>query len=329
MVWGGSMRKPMVIPVTGKRSIVTIGFCPCWDMTYCINGLEWGDHKQVSKPTLVPAGKALNVSKALAWMGNQSAAAGLWGQDDYSEAQKEWVKWTEYVKPSFTTVPGRTRRNLTLIDSLNYREIHLREHSELSSRQALQDLRSDLRKIVNKDSLCVFAGLFPDEEFLSQALSIIQDCQRRNGRIVMDTSGAPMEEALTRGNVWLIKPNVEELGELVGENIPNRADKLSQAGRLLLNRVEMILISRGEKGAILLSQDATLRAQCVSRARQVISTVGCGDYLLAGFLKGMIRNRNLETALKTAIQAATAKAWGWTESISWPLAASKIKVNIR
>ena len=145
----------------------------------------------------------------------------------------------------------------------------------------------------------------------------------------MDTSGAPMKEALTRGNVWLIKPNVEELGELVGENIPNRADQLSQAGRLLLNRVEMILISRGEKGAILLSQDATLRAQCISRGRQVISTVGCGDYLLAGFLKGMIKNRNLETALKTAIQAATAKAWGWTESISWPQAASKIKVNIR
>jgi 1-phosphofructokinase len=318
----------MVVRVTAKRSIVTIGFCPCWDMTYRCNGLDWGDHKQVSKPAMVPAGKALNVSKALAWMGNQSTAAGLWGQEDYKELLKELAPWTKYLKPSFTPVPGRTRRNLTLIDSLYHREIHLRESSELNSNRALQKLRSGLETVVDGNTLCVFAGLFPHEKFRSQVLSIIRDCQRKNARVVMDTSGAPLKE-VARGNVWLIKPNLEELGELVGENIPNRADKLTQAGRRLLNCVEIILISRGEKGAIVLSQDAILRGQCNSGGQRVITTVGCGDYLLAGFLRGMTEKQNLETALRNAIQAATAKAWGWTESMSWSQVTSKIKVNIR
>ena len=137
-----------------------------------------------------------------------------------------------------------------------------------------------------------------------------------------------MKKALARGRTWLIKPNVRELSELVGENIPNRVDKLSQAGKLLLNRVEIILISRGEKGAIILSQDAILRGRCISSGQPVVSTVGCGDYLLAGFLKAMTEKQRLEMALKTAVQAATAKAWGWSDSMSWSQVASKIKVNI-
>jgi len=307
----------MIVRVTAKRSIVTIGFCPCWDMTYRCNGLDWGDHKQVSKPAMVPAGKALNVSKALAWMENQSTAAGLWGQEDYKEVLKELAPWTRYLKPRFTPVPGRTRRNLTLIDSLYHREIHLRESSELNSNRALQELRSDLEAVVDGNSLCVFAGLFPHDKF------------RKNARVVLDTSGAPLKEVVKGGNVWLIKPNLEELSELVGENIPNRADKLSQAGKRLLNRVEIILISRGEKGAIVLSQDVILRGQCISAGQRVITTVGCGDYLLAGFLRGMTEKQNLEIALRNAIQAATAKAWGWTESMSWSQVTSKIRVNIR
>ena len=298
-------------------------------MTYCCNGLDWGDHRQVSQPAIEPAGKALNVSKALAWMGKHSTTAGLWGQEDCKEALKGLVKWTKYVKPRFTLVPGRTRRNLTLLDRLSQREIHLREPSELTSNRALHELRSDLEALVDENSLCVFAGLFPDDRFLSQALAIIQDCQRKNARVVMDTSGAPLKEVVARGNVWLIKPNLEELCELVGENIPNRVDKLSQAGKRLLNCVEIILISRGEKGAIVLSQDAILRGQCNSGRKRVITTVGCGDYLLAGFLSGMTEKQNLETALRNALQAATAKAWGWTESMSWSQVTSKIRVNIR
>jgi 1-phosphofructokinase len=318
----------MVIQANSKRSIVTIGFCPCWDMTYYCNGLDWGDHRQVSKPALEPAGKALNVSKALAWMGNPSTAAGLWGQEDCEEALKGLEKWAKYIKPSFTLVPGRTRRNLTLVDGLYHREIHLREPSELNSNRALQELRSDLDTIVGENSLCVFAGSFPDDKFLNHALAIIQDCQRKNSRVVMDSSGTRMKKALARGSTWLIKPNVRELSELVGENIPNRVDQLSQAGKLLLNRVEIILISRGEKGAIILSQDAILRGRSISSGPRVVSTVGCGDYLLAGFLRAMTEKQNLRMALKIAVQAATAKAWGWSDSMPWSQVASKIKVNI-
>ena len=52
-----------------KNQIITVGICPCWDITCYVDGVEWGDHKKITSQTFVPAGKALNISRALAWMG--------------------------------------------------------------------------------------------------------------------------------------------------------------------------------------------------------------------------------------------------------------------
>jgi len=60
-----------------------------------------------------------------------------------------------------------------------------------------------------------------------------------------------------------------------------------------------------------------------------VNTVGCGDYLLAGFVRGLVeaggcRRRALEEALK----AATARAWGRHDKMEWSEARKKIEVEI-
>ena len=42
----------------------------------------------IDEQVVRPAGKALNVSYALAWMGGESVAAGLWGREDYDEMRR-------------------------------------------------------------------------------------------------------------------------------------------------------------------------------------------------------------------------------------------------
>ena len=59
-------------------SIITVGLSPAWDITCRGKNLNWGGHENIDEQTITPAGKALNVSKALAWMGRESIAAGLW-----------------------------------------------------------------------------------------------------------------------------------------------------------------------------------------------------------------------------------------------------------
>ena len=57
--------------------------------------------------------------------------------------------------------------------------------------------------------------------------------------------------------------------------------------------------------------------------------VGCGDYLLAGFLKGLKDKSDPGFALETAIKAATARAWGWAEEMTWEDAEKSIDVSLR
>ncbi len=318
--------------------IVTVGLCPSWDTVCRFEGIDWGEHKTVSSANSRPAGKALNISRALAWMGRKNIAAGLWGRDDYQQMLKAMRSLGGLVKVKMTAVDGGTRRNITVVDTANDREMHLRNRSELASKKTLRKLEADLRAIVHKGSVCVFAGMMPEDEFVGDVVRIIKSCRERGAKIVVDTYGDALKRILETGAAWLIKPNVEELRELLGEQVPDNPAALARAGRKLLDKAEIVVISRGRKGGVVVTKKGAWQGRCIGRGR-VLSTVGCGDYLLGGFLKGLKNKSDAGPALVsskaeavaglgTAIKVATAKAWGWTDKMSWPDVQSKIKVQV-
>jgi len=311
--------------VSGK--IVTIGLCPSWDTTCRFDGIDWGQHKTVSSAGSRPAGKALNISQALAWMGEENIAAGLWGRDDYQQMLKAMRSLGGMVKVKMTAVDGGTRRNITIVDTVNDREMHLRNRSELTSKKALRKLEADLGVIVHKGSVCVFAGMMPEDEFVGDVVRIIKLCRERSAKIVVDTYGNALKRILETSAAWLIKPNVEELRELLGEQVIDSPEGLVRAGRKLLDKVEIVVISRGRKGGVVVTKKGAWQGRCIGSGR-VLSTVGCGDYLLGGFLKGLKDKSDAGSALGTAIKVATAKAWGWTDKMSWLDVQSKIKVQV-
>ena len=140
--------------ISGK--IITVGLCPCWDTICQVEGIDWGEHNVVSCRIDRPAGKALNISRALAWMGERNIAAGLWGETDYQQMLKAVRSLRGLVKVQMTAVAGVTRQNITVVDAVNNREIHLRNRSELASKKALRELEVDLEAIVSRNSVCVF-----------------------------------------------------------------------------------------------------------------------------------------------------------------------------
>jgi len=317
-------------------TIITVGLCPAWDILCYGEGLEWGLHREIETTTFQPAGKAMNISRALAWMGEKSIAAGLWGRDDYQQMLKSMRALKKFVQVKMTAVDGGTRRNITVVDTASDREMHLRNRSELSSRKALRKLEADLRAIVHKGSVCVFAGVMlkntllkgvSEDEFVGGVARIIKSCRERGAKIVVDTYGDALKRIVETGAAWLIKPNVEELRELLGEQVTDSPSGLVKAGRKLLDKVEIVVISRGQKGAVAVTKKDAWQGRCVGR-RRVLSTVGCGDYLLGGFLKGLKDKSDAGLALRTAIKVATARAWDWSDKMSWLDVQSKIKVQV-
>jgi len=313
--------------MSGISKIITVGLCPSWDTVCRLKGIDWGQHKVISSSSSRPAGKALNISRALAWMGVKNVAAGLWGQDDFEQMLNAMQSLSKFIKVKMTAVDGSTRRNITVVDTVCNREMHLRDRSELAGPKALKKLLADLEAIVHRGSVCVFAGAMPEKQLLGDAVRIIKSCSSCGAKIALDTSGEALREIVDDGVTWLIKPNVEELCELLGEQVRDNPAGLARAGRKLVGKVEIILISRGGKGSVVVTKGGAWQGRCIGRKR-VLSTVGCGDFLLAGFLKGLRDKSDAGSALGTAIKVATAKAWGWTEGESWPRALCEIKVAV-
>jgi 1-phosphofructokinase len=96
-----------------------------------------------------------------------------------------------------------------------------------------------------------------------------------------DSSGAPLAATLKAGPD-LIKPNAEELAELVGKPLATFGDVLAAAKEACARGAKSVLVSLGADGAILLNEDGALHAQTPPFVPR--STVGAGDALLAGFL---------------------------------------------
>lgn len=292
-----------------EQKIITIGLSPCWDKTVEIKDINWGQHKIISAQRIVPAGKALNINKALAQMGRKSIIAGLWGCDDWYEMKKATAYLRNFVQIRLTKAKGKTRENITVIDTANKRQIHLRSKSNLVNEKSLSDLNRNLKEIITKDSICIFTGAMPEKKLLDRTISLIETAKKKKAKIVVDTSGAALKKIVAKGGLFVIKPNVTELGEIVGRRIPNQKSAITVAAKKLLEKTMFVLVSRAEKGAILIGRDVLLSARYAGRKYDVYNTVGCGDFLLAGFINEFCKTGNLKAALEKGLEVATQKAF--------------------
>jgi 1-phosphofructokinase family hexose kinase len=299
---------------TGR--IITVGVSPAWDVTCLGKGLEWGRHAIIDEQIVRPAGKAMNVSFALAWMGCSSVAAGLWGSEDHDEMTAAVRRLGGLVEPRMTVVEGRTRRNISVVDTQAHREMHLRDPRSLVSIDNLKKLGDDLCNLVRPGDVCVFSGAMPGGELLAPTVDLVRTCVARGARAAVDTYGPVFKAIVDAGLAWLISPNVEELRELLGSPVEDAPAALVGAARELLDRVETVRIGRGERGALLVTKTGAWTGRAAGR-NPALSTVGCGDYLLAGFLAGLRETGDPRAGLAKGLQAATARAWGWSEAMDW------------
>jgi 1-phosphofructokinase len=311
-----------------KGRIVTIGLSPAWDVGCRGKDLDWSRHVEIDEQVVRPAGKALNVSYALAWLGRRSVAAGLWGREDYGQMNNAVRRLGGWIQTRMTAGPGSTRRNITVVDTLRHREMHLRLRSELASPRTLRRLNADVKKLVRRGDMCVFAGAMPGGDLLDAVVELVRTCRHSGADVVVDTYGPVLAGIVDAGLASVISPNVEELRELLHREVRNTPARLAAAARPLLEKVGTVLISRGAEGALVVTKDGAWTGRSRAR-REAISTVGCGDYLLAGFLAGLQGTADPCIALATGLKVAAARAWGWTETRTWSQADSEIEVIVK
>jgi 6-phosphofructokinase 2 len=125
----------------------------------------------------------------------------------------------------------------------------------------------------------------------------------RNAKFVLDTSGAALDAALIEG-IYLIKPNLRELSEAVGEHLNDEASWVRACARLVRSgRAEIVALTLGHRGAVLVDRDHVLRAEALPI--KPASSVGAGDSFLGAMVWSLAAGFDLEHAFRLGVAAGS------------------------
>jgi len=287
------------------RAIVTVTLNPTIDRIIEVPGFHVGGHLQGRLRLREPAGKAINVSRALAALGVPNTAIGWVGMHTFDLFHESLER--SGVKPCFIPISGPTRENITIIDPAGASDTHIRDTGPCITPADVDRLTDLLQSVAGPNMLIVFTGSLPPGLSIEDWVELIEACTSRKSPVAIDTAGEPLRAARRR-RPWMIKPNEKELRELVGRDLAGD-EAIVDAGRKLAADVPVLLVTLGQRGAYCFSEDQVIHGRTTLPAGQVRSTVGCGDAMLAGFLAAIMDpERDIASCLEQGLLVSAASA---------------------
>jgi 6-phosphofructokinase 2 len=140
-------------------------------------------------------------------------------------------------------------------------------------------------------------------DFYAQVARLVKE---RGGRMVVDSSGPPLREALAEG-VHLIKPSRGELEKLLGRTAASVAEAEALALEVVASgRAEIVALTLGAEGAVLATRDGAIRLS--SPKVETRSAVGAGDAFLGAMMYAMASGQTLPQAFALGVGAGAATA---------------------
>jgi len=138
-------------------------------------------------------------------------------------------------------------------------------------------------------------------DFYAQAARV---ARRLGAKFLLDTSGAPLKAA-TDHEMYMIKPNLSEMSELAGAELATQDEWLATARAMIgAKNIEIIALSLGHLGALLVTHTLALRAQALPI--KPVSAVGAGDSFLGALVYSLAQGAALAEAFRLAVAAGAA-----------------------
>ena len=278
--------------------ILTLTLNPALDLTVQMSRMEPGQVNRSDAMHTHAAGKGVNVAQVLADLGHQLTVCGFLGEDNLQAFETLFAK--RGFVDAFIRVPGETRSNLKLAEA-DGRITDINGPGPLVSEAAQQALLDRLDQIAPGHDAVVVAGSLPQGISPAWLQALIVRLKNLGLNVALDTSGEALRAALKAGP-WLIKPNTDELADVLGCEVVSVAAQAEVASRLHAQGIEHVVISHGADGVNWFSVGSAMHA--TPPKVSVVSTVGAGDSLLAGMLHGLLSADTPEQTLRTATAIA-------------------------
>lgn len=282
--------------------IYTMTWNPALDYILHVEQLTKGKIQRTIREELYPGGKGINVSLVLAEFGIDNRAmgflAGFTGRE-IERLLKEKGCDTKFIY----TKEGMSRINVKIRDG---EETDINASGPVIEKENIEEmmkLLSDLKR----DDFLVLAGSIPATLSSNTYEMMLESLAIKGVKTIVDAEGELLRKVLPY-HPFLIKPNEEELMGLFSVNITKREEVIYYAEKLQDLGARNVLVSLGEKGAILVTQGKEIY-QMEAVKGEVKNTVGAGDSMLAGFLSGYLKTGNYKKAFELSVQTGSASAF--------------------
>jgi len=245
-------------------------------------------------------GKATDVSWILGKLGIPTRALGFAAGPNGLRMEK--MLQEHGVETDFIWVDGETRLNSVIVIP-GEGQSTITSASLQVSPEHLSELAARYQKALEGASCVVMGGSLPSGlpvEFYAEAVILAHGS---GVPVIFDSSGPPLVAGV-KSQPELIKPNLTELGDLLGYMPASRREVQQAAGKLHEEFGTDVIVTLGAEGAIALLGAGSYFVHPLSIP--VVSSAGAGDGVLAGMALAYLRHEPLDYGLQQGFALAGA-----------------------
>ncbi len=262
--------------------------------------IRMGDINRSIDDGLLTGGKGVNVSIELNNLMVPSVAMGFLGgfvRDHYLDKLSAY----HLIQARFVPIEGCTRINLKISTEI---ETIINAKGPSISATEFEKLVKRLDRVDNGDIFILSGNV--QAEISAAMKGVLIDLAGRGVKLILDTNAELVRDSLDHGP-YIVKCNLEELEALAQSIITDESSIIAAASSLVEKGAKIVLASVGKDGAYLISKDAIYCHRGLEGT--VVSTTGCGDAMVAGFVFNLQRGANELEAFAYACAAGTATAF--------------------
>ena len=282
-------------------AIITVTFNPAIDKSTSVAVLIPEKKLKCALPVYEPGGGGINVARAIKKLGGQAVAVYLAG--GYSGKTFTQLLTDELVDSIVTETRESTRENLIVLETASNQQYRFGMPGPTIREPEWQACLNSIENIQDVEYI-VASGSLPQGVPTDIFARIAFIARKKNARLIVDTSGEALKEAVAAG-VYLIKPNLGELSMLLGKEELN-IELVDDAAKEVIEKgnCEVVVVSMGPAGAMLVTKELALQIMPPAVKRK--STVGAGDSMVAGIVLSLTRNKSLTEAVQYGVACGTA-----------------------
>lgn len=264
--------------------ILTVTLNPSVDISYKLDHLKLNTVNRVVSVSKTVGGKGLNVSRVLVQLGEEVAATGFLGGSLGGFIRTQINKLM--IKDYFIEGKEETRNCIAVIHDNLQTEI-LESGPKISRKEAAEFLEQ-FQSLVKETDIITVSGSLPrglETNFYGELLKIAHE---NHSIVLLDSNGEALRQSLIgEYKPYLIKPNLEELADLVERKIDSEQHVIQALHDPVLNGIPWIVVTLGDGGALVRNEEIVYRVK-IPKVK-VINPVGSGDSVIAGFAAGFSR----------------------------------------